>query len=239
MDKLKIVIEEEKRRDPRGFRAAEEKGELLKFLDPALKKANVNPVHLERLLEENNHTDYVELASKSLDEVFFEPFYQHYLPSNHMGLAEVMANLKSSSKVLAPLKQIKVFCAISAFLFFGLGIRYGIKKYVPHSLLFFLLAADLFRVSYNCYDKKYCSLYLNMIGGSATKAADTIFKFVSSMVGMAEPTADPLIGLRNEVVWRNLIQDTFGQALYMKVPVVYMCSLAEDRVSGWLCALLI
>ena len=221
-DRVQEVIDSEKRRDPKGFRTAEEKGELLQFLDSALKKANVNPVHLERLLSESIGEDigleaYIDMASSSLDEVIFEPFYEHQLPSNHMGLAEVMSNLRSSSQILVPLKRIKVCSASAALLCFGLAIRYGIKKYILHSALLFVLAADLLRVSYNCYDRKYCSLYLNMIGGTASRAADTIFKFVTTMVGLTEPEQDPFIGLRKEIVWKNLAQDTFMQALYMKV----------------------
>lgn len=223
MDKLKSVIAEEKRRDPKGYQAAEEKGELLQFLDPALKKANVNPVLLKRLEEENvsfSIESYVDLASETLDDIFYEPFYHHQLPSNHMGLAEVLSNLRSSSQILIPLKRIKVLCAISALFCFGLSIRYAIGKYIPHSLVLLLFAGDLFRVSYNCYDKKYCSLYLHMIGGNPIRAADTIFKFVSSMVGISEPSVDPFVGLRKEIVWKNLVQDTMLRTLYYKVSTI-------------------
>ena len=225
MDKLKELIETEKRRNPKEFIDAERKGELLHYLEKALKKANINPALLNQYckeqIPENGVLDqiesFVQSASFHLDDTFYEPFYQHNLPSNNMGIADVMAAFRTNSKIIKPLKRIKVFCALSSLFFFGIGIQYGMRRWIPHAILFLGLSADLFRISYNCYDKKYCSLYLHMIGGNVSKLTDTIFKFAKSVVGISEPEDDPLLRLRTEIVWRNLLEDTILQFIYHKV----------------------
>jgi hypothetical protein len=225
MDRLKELIDQERRRNPKEFIDAERKGELLYYLENALKKANINPALLNQYCKERpNDTDlgnqietFVETASGLLDDVLFEPYYASQASPNNLGIADVMAAFRASGGTYKPLKQLKVGCALTSILCLGLSVRYGMSRYIPHSFVFLAMAADLLRVSYNCYDKKYCSLYLHMIGGSVSKLTDTIFKFAKSVVGMAEPSDDPLLRLRSEIVWANVLQDTLLQQLYFKV----------------------
>lgn len=226
MDKLKELIESERRRNPKEFIDAERKGELLHYLEKSLKKAQINPALLNQYLKERPHeTDlsnqieaFVDKTSVLLDESLFEPFYQSTVPSDNMGIADVMAAHRSSrSRIGTALKRIKVACALSSLLCFGLGVRYGVSRYIIHAGMFCVASLDLLRISYNAYDKKYCSLYLEMIGGSLSKVTDTIFKFAKTIVGMADPEEDPLIRLRQEIIWRNLFRDTFIMQLYLKV----------------------
>lgn len=231
MEKLKQVIDSEKRRNPTGFTRAEKNGELLTFLEPALRKAKIDPALLHRYhingAASNNGElahldDYIELASSTLDEIFFEPFYQHQLPDNHLGIADAMTTFRSAGHISGLLKKIKVMCATISLFCFALSIRYGMTHWVLHSLALFAIAADSFRISFNCYEKKYCSLYLNTIGGSAMKLMETIFKFAKSIVGVSDPADDPFVRLRSEISWGSLIQDTILLGLYHKVRLFYV-----------------
>lgn len=238
MDKVKQVIDAEKRRDPSGFAKAEKNGELLSFLGPAFRRAKIDPTVLQQYCDSGRMQsgepvgldDYVDLASGTLDEIFFEPFYQHQLPSNNLGIADTMASFRSAGHISTTLKRIKVACAVTSLISFALSIRYGMTHYFLHAIVLGILAADLFRISFNCYEKKYCSLYLDMIGGSAVKITETIFKFAKAAVGISDPADDPFVRLRTEIVWRNLIQDTIILGLVHKVCIFnkFRCQLANS-----------
>lgn len=225
MEKLKELIEREKRKNPKEFLDAERKGELLHYLGPAMKKANINPALLNQYCKERSHDSdlhkqietFIDTVSVNLDESLYEPYYQSNTPPNNMGIADVMAAHRASGNIRTKLKRLKVFCALGSVICLGVGVRYLTSRYIIHAAVFCVAAADLLRISYNAYDKKYCSLFLTMIGGNVTRLTDTIFKFAKSVVGMTDPQDDPLLRLRNEVLWGNLLQDTFVQKLYHKV----------------------
>ena len=91
---------------------------------------------------------------------------------------------------------------------------------VPQALLLGAVSFDLLHISYNCYDKRYCSLYINMIGGDMSKVGDTIYKFVKSAIGITDNSQDPLIKLYTEIQWNLVLTDTISKALLSKVALV-------------------
>jgi hypothetical protein len=233
MDKLKEVIENERRRNPKEFMDAERNGELLHYLSPAMKKANINPALLNQYCKERQKPHekdavqqvevFITTVSSALDETLYEPYYHSHTPPNNMGIADVMASYRANGRIRTTLKKLKVVCAFGSLLCFGVGVRYLTSRYLLHAGAFMFAAADLLRISYNSYDKKYCSLFLEMVGGNVSKLTDTIFKFAKSVVGMSEPHDDPLIKLQSEILWSNLMQDTLALTLYKKVRAELYC----------------
>ena len=225
--KVKELVESENLRDPEGFRRAVVNNELAKFLDPALKRANVTSAELENYLSKPADIDVVDVAtfldaceegmSTTVDRFIFEPCFQKNKSTINVGAANAMANLLRYSSVRVPLRQIKLMSFAASSHCFCLAFSYGFKNYLPHSVFFSILCADLFRVSYNCYDKQYCALYLEMIGGSVSKVADSLLKCVTTMVGITDLSDGPLIAFGTKIMWRNLIKGTFFENLYALV----------------------
>lgn len=55
--------------------------------------------------------------------------------------------------------------------------------------------------------------------------ADTIFKFAKTVVGVSDPSEDPLFKLRTEIIWTNLGDDTITLKIFEKVSVFFMFRL--------------
>jgi len=230
--KLKRIIEKKRTDDPEGFRKAFNNGDLVHYLSHDLKSANIDPSALSMYLDslrkksnsdlskEFNLDEMIETASSFLDENIYEPYYQGHVSSNYMGIAEVLSKYKSSATIMPYLKKLKVVsAAISLF-----GIVFAIKNMTQSRVLQALLLGaasfDLLNISYNCYDKRYCSLYINMIGGDMSKVGDTIYKFVKSAMGITDNAQDPLIKLYTEIQWILVLNNTITKALLSKVALL-------------------
>lgn len=234
--KLKRIIEKKTNDDPEGFRKAFNNGDLQHYLSHDLKNANIDKsalsVYLDSLMKkkkkntsnsaskEFNFDEMLDSVSSFLDENIYEPYHQGTKSSNYMGIAEVLSKYKSSATIMPYLKKLKVVsAAISLF-----GVVFAIKNMtqgrVPQALLLGAVSFDLLHISYNCYDKRYCSLYINMIGGDMSKVGDTIYKFVKSAIGITDNSQDPLIKLYTEIQWNLVLTDTISKALLSKVALV-------------------
>jgi hypothetical protein len=218
--KLQALIARKKRADPAGFQAAEASGGLYKYLEADMRRENIDLSVLSEYQSLNGVGDvdiFIQNAAHHLDDIFFDPLYNAQLPSNHMGIAEVMTNYRSAKNVILPLQRVKVVSALGSLICFSMFVRCVLRGYIPYAVIYVVAAADLLRISYNSFDKKYCSLYLNMIGGTVGNVADTIFKFAKTVIGIAEQSEDPFLRLRKEVIWALLIEDTMVQTIYRKV----------------------
>jgi hypothetical protein len=232
-DILKQLIAAKKRSDPAGFRQAESRGELLSYLKEDLKRARIDPSVLSSHLGNQAGTfdEYVDIASFHVDEVLFEPYYENNIKSNNLGLADVMTKFRVSQS--RPLKNIKVAAALSSALCLGFAVISTVRGRPVYSLLYGLCFSDLLRISYHCYDKKYCSLYLESIGGSAANLADSIFKFAKSAMGITPSTEDPLVRFQSEVLWENLVQGSTTVMLVGKVGfAVYLSFCLVARLTA-------
>ena len=113
--------------------------------------------------------DEVDQISHALDEHLFEPYYQATLATNHMNLAEVMSVCKSAGRIHSRLVNIKVSCAVVSVLSLSFSAYNLMAGRIPMAALNLLLSIDCLRVSYNCYLKNYCSIFIRQHFGNATK----------------------------------------------------------------------
>ncbi len=225
--KVKELIESEKLQDPEGFRRAVVNNELAKFLGPALKRANVTTQQLENYVNKSPDIHVVDFAtfldaceegmSTTLDSFLFEPYFHHNVSKINIGMANAMSNLLRYSPVRVPLRQVKLVSFAASKHSLGLALSYGFINYIPQSVFFSVLFADLLRISYNCYDKQYSALYLDMVGGSVSKVAGSLFRCVTTMVGITDLSDGPLIEFGTKIIWRNLIKGTMFEMLYSTV----------------------
>jgi hypothetical protein len=223
LTQLRAIIAAKKQVDPAGYRQAEARGELLSYLRDDLKRAKIDPSALNQLNRTNRTNnqvgafdEVVETVSFHLDEVLYLPYYESNLASNHLGLADVMTKFRTCRNN-RPLKNLKVAAAVSSILCVGLALSSTLKGRILFAGLYGVCAADLLRISYHCYDKKYCSLYLESTGGSAANLADSMFKFAKTAMGLAPPQEDPFVRFQTEIVWENLVQGSLCMQLVSKV----------------------
>ena len=229
--KLKRIIEKKSKDDPEGFHKAFNNGDLLHYLSHDLKNANIDKstlsVYLDSLMKKKNTNntsskefnveEMLDSVSSFLDENIYEPYHQGNKSSNYMGIAEVLSKYKSSATIMPYLKKLKVVSASISLFGVALAIRNMTKGRVPQALLLGAASFDLLHISYNCYDKRYCSLYINMIGGDMSKVGDTIYKFVKSAIGITDNSQDPLIKLYTEIQWNLVLTGTITNILLSKV----------------------
>lgn len=225
LGKLKTIIDKKKRDDPEGYTKAERNGDLLYYLNKELKEAKLDPSiiisYQKSLLEKDDIDNTINFIANTLDEMIYEPCYQNNLSKSHLGLSEVLVKYKDSSPIIKPLKRLKVATAIIGLFCFGLSISNMTKYKIPQALILIIIAHDLIRISYNCYDKRYCSLYISMLSKNVSNVTDTIFQFAKSAIGLTSPSEDPLIKLYSEIQWLNMLEDTLSIRLFHKVILVY------------------
>mmetsp|Transcript_32733 Transcript_32733/g.55188 ORF Transcript_32733/g.55188 Transcript_32733/m.55188 type:complete len:235 (+) Transcript_32733:40-744(+) len=224
LDKLKAIIARKKREDPEGYHTAERRGDLLHYLKNDLRRANIDPSVLSSLQDTQHNSTvvndidtFVEAASFHLDETFFEPYYESKVTADNLGIADAMAQFRACKRMIQPLKRIKVGAAIGSVAFMGLALASIARGRLPYAILQGVVAADLIKISYNSYTKRYCSLYLNMIGGTASNVASTLFQFAKTAMGIAHPAEDPLVRLQTEILWENIIQGTVSFLIFQKI----------------------
>ena len=222
MDKLKQLIEIERQRNPKEFSDAESKGELSQYLENALRYENIHPMLLKQYckaqVSDNEFLyvvdSFVPIVSFNLDKTIYEAYYRYEnnITSNKMVISDFVSSFHTNSNVSEPLNDLKIFSAFSSLVFLNKGRKYGMRPCLPQFICLGI-SADLLRISYNCYSPKYCSLYLNMIGGNLSKVTGTIFNFAKSVVG-SDHKNHPLYRLTNEILWENLFEDTITQKIY-------------------------
>jgi len=231
---LNAIINEKKKSDPRGYSKALNDNCLLEYLSADLRRAKINtsmlkidkngqisisvPSHtMKRNIDNDTILDYFDTISATLDDNLFEPYYQSTLSANHMNMAETMAAFKSSQKIQERLKNTKVVCGVSSFLLFSYSLYSLMTGNVLKSAFCFYASADLLRVSYNCYTKNYCSIFIRKYFGNVAKLGDTLFQMAKSVVGLTEPEDSPLIKLKEGIILDILMEDTLSKILYLKV----------------------
>jgi hypothetical protein len=134
-----------------------------------------------------------------------------------MNIAEAVATAKQSVKMDNRLKAIKVICATSAIGFALFGWAKMSSGNIIGAGMFGLFAADLLRVSYNCYLTNYCSIAISKYCGSIAALSGTIFTSLKTAVGLANPADDPLIRLKHDILWEVLAENTISKYVYDQV----------------------
>jgi len=168
-------------------------------------------------LDNDALSDYFDTVSNTLDDVLFEPYYQSHLSATHMNMAETMAAFQSSKKVQERMKNTKVICGVSSFLLFSYSLYSLMTGNIPKFAFCVYASADLLRVSYNCYSKNYCSIFIRKYFGNVAKLGETLFQMAKSAVGLTEPEDSPLSKLKEGIILDILMEDTLSKLLYLKV----------------------
>ena len=89
---------------------------------------------------------------------------------------------------------------------------------VLRGLIFGAGAVDMFRISFNCYIKAYCSHAARKIGGNTLKLGETILSWVQSAIGLnSSKVNDVFSRIQKEVMWDVVFIDTFASKLHAKV----------------------
>lgn len=81
-----------------------------------------------------------------------------------------------------------------------------------------ITAADLIRISYNCYIKNYVCLAMSKLGGTTSGATESFFAWMSSATGLT-PAKDPFNIIQNEISYEILSKNTICKQLYIQVMI--------------------
>ena len=143
-------------------------------------------------------------TSALLDTYVFEPF--HFPEANPTNSApSTLQSFQSVSRVVHPLKKLKVCCFAGSLFCAGSSLFALSRGRIGSTFVLLVGSADLMRVSYNCYDKRYEQLYTNKLTGSVNRLCDTAFNFTKSLFGICP---NPLVKLCTQIDGGVLIRDT-------------------------------
>jgi len=219
------LINRRKDEDILGYYLALVNYELVRYLEKDLQERDIDPT-MAREYEgqaraQLTHTDIVlikasvmvintiNVLSLSIDRRFYEPLYRRHLPRNYLGVAELLALNDSHYTIMPVLRTIKLVCSTLSVYNGCLAIGACAMGELPRSGLLCVVCYDLFMVSYNCYGHRYCSLYINMITLNASRVGETIYSFVSTIVGTAAHIdQNPFVKLYAEIQWGLLWEGT-------------------------------
>ena len=156
-------------------------------------------------------TPLVNELSQALDERFFEPLYDSEACTSELekSLAARFTDYKPFAAIEEKLRTIKVGAAVAGLLCGAMAVSGALQGRPANILVYAVLAHDLFRVSFNCYIKKYVSNASRRLGDNLfTAAANTLLNVISSAV-LGKP--DVVQRLQTEVVYETLADYTLSQ----------------------------
>lgn len=247
---IKEIINNKIEVDPIGYYEALLNGDLLHYLYYDLKKAQIdvhtflvyeksllthlNPSTVNTILKKVRLEKDINCTSLVLDQWLFAPYYHHIQSCNHVSISEVLSSYNSSDTIIPTLKQIKVISATYSICGFTLAYGSMMMGHVSLGALLSVASFDLLCISYNCFIKRYCSLYVDLIMANASCADDTIRSFVKRAVGLNHHhpqlqhhhqlqhhlERSPFMALYTDIHWNNLLQDTIAQTVVIKVSYI-------------------
>jgi hypothetical protein len=139
-------------------------------------------------------------------------------------MSETLAACRSSIRIQKKLTNTKVFFAFLSVFFFSFSVFSFMNSRggaILKSAFLMFFSLDFLRVSYNCFIKKYCSNFIKIYFGDVAKTTSSIFKAAKSALGVTDPSEDPLLQIKHDVIWTMLLEDTLSQHLYIKVIIYY------------------
>jgi len=222
--RLRELIDRKKEEDILGYYLALVDYELVRYLERDLQERDIHP-SLVREYEEQaraqlTHTDIViikasvkvvntiNVLSLSLDRSFYEPLYRRHQSRNYLGVAELLASNNSHYTIMPMLRTIKVVCSTLSVYNGCLAIGACAMGQPSRGAFLCIVCYDLFMVSYNCYGHRYCSLYIDMITANANRVGETVYSFVSTVLGATHIDQNPLVKLYDEIQWSLLWEGT-------------------------------
>ena len=162
--------------------------------------------------------DIMSDAAEVLDDRLFVPLFDQETATSELekSLASKFADLRDFAEMNEQLKKYKVYSAAGALLCFSLAVRSVLQGRVTNVVLYAVLGHDLFRVSYNCFIRKYISNAVKRLGDNVfSAAANTFLSMVQSAV-FGKP--DVIQRLQQELQFEALADGTISQRLLAMVP---------------------
>ena len=157
-------------------------------------------------------------AAEVLDDRLFVPLFDQETATSELekSLASKFADLREFAEMDSKLRSFKVYSAAGALLCFSLAVRSVLQGRVTNVVLYAVLGHDLFRVSYNCFIRKYISNAVKRLGDNVfSAAANTFLSMVQSAV-FGKP--DVIQRLQQELQFEALADGTICQRLIAMVP---------------------
>jgi hypothetical protein len=164
--------------------------------------------------------DYFDIISDNLDKFLFEPLYE----SKNKGALESqavdqMADVSTIRRMNTKLKTIKTTSFIFSIVMLYAAWYNVVARNPIRTIGYGVLAADSFRVSYNCYIKNYCHIIAEKYSGDWKKLGKTIWNAAQSALGLADNSRDPLVRMQKDVMWEVLLDKSLVINIYDKVSV--------------------
>ena len=185
--------------------------DLKEILRKELRKAGIDPtkVNLEDALE--SAADISEI----LDYYIYEPWFCSHAGTVENGVLDALVQFGHSRKIEDTLTLPKLFLASLSVIFFMAGmLKFKINP--VYGLLYLVFSHDCFRMSYNCYSKRYYSLAGCNLVTNPTKMASTLYNLAAQTMG-AIVEKDPLSEIKDNVQWHLIVHSTFCKYVYDEV----------------------
>ena len=179
--------------------------DLKEILKKELKKAGLDPskICLEDTLD--SAADFSEV----LDQYIYEPWFCSHAGSLENGVLDALVQFGHSRKIEETLTLPKLFLASMSVILVTASM-FKFRNNPIYGLLYLLLSHDAFRMSYNCYSKKYYSLAGGSLVANPNRVASTLYNFV---VGSSVDN-DPLSEIKDNVQWELIVDSTFCKYAY-------------------------
>ena len=148
-----------------------------------------------------------------------QPSRHHHFPSilDYLLTSDMLSSMRSSYTVVQPLKWIKIVCFYGSLGLLGLSLSKLARERVFLSSTMMFGSMELLRVSYNCYDRRYNTIYRDQLFGDSERRKKTGFQTFSSLMGRIHPFQNPFYKVHHHINWKILVKDTLCEDIYNQV----------------------
>jgi len=134
---------------------------------------------------------------------------------DYLFASELLSSIRSSYSVVQPLKRIKIACFYGSLGLLGLSLSKLARGKVLLSSCMMFGSMESLRVSYNCYDRRYNTIYHNQLFGDIDRCKMTGTQMFSSLIGRIQPMHNPFYKVHHHINWKILVKDTLCEDIYV------------------------
>ena len=148
-----------------------------------------------------------------------QPSSHHQFPSilDYLFTSDMLSSMRSSYTVVQPLKRIKIVCFYGSLGLLGLSLTKLARGRVFLSSTMMFGSMELLRVSYNCYDRRYNTIYRDQLFGDTQRCKKTSLQIFNSLMGRIHPFHNPFYKVHHHINWKILVKDTLCEDIYSHV----------------------
>eukprot|EP01041_Mallomonas_annulata_P010487 gene10487-21876_t len=219
---LEEIINRKKKYDPTGLLRAQREGTLAEYLAEDIKAIGLDPKEIKissrkpRSTGKNDNDvsflKFVDQGSEMLDELLYSKLYKKGDSTMELMLASRISDYGALSDLNDRLKTPKVLFAAAGSFCLLMSLA-KLSRGGASGIVFAVLSADLFRMSYNCYIKRYCVLAGRSLFGNIKRAGSTLLSWAQSSLGIKDESEDPIHKLQEDVVWEAVLTDTVTEKI--------------------------